>query len=165
MGLMISIAVVPMLLNAANDKLDRNGGIVGGICVLLIIGTGVYVINDTRKSLKPKGVQFFQNGVEFGPPKKRQRFAYNELKLIEVEPLESNPNFDKALAGSKFALSIAAMNPHRIGYTLSELVADKVDTFAVIAPPQESEFRVAIFGGYHKQIEEAIRDVTSQSGS
>lgn len=155
LGLALSFAVVPVLLNAANDQRDRNGGIAEGVCALLVVGAGVYVINDARRSLNPKGVQFFQEGIEFSPPKRRQRFAYEELQLIEVEPLESHPTYDKAIAGAKLALSIAAMNPNRIGYALSGLVAEKVDAFAVVAAPPEPEFRVAIFGGFHKQIEAA----------
>lgn len=164
-GLVISMAVVPMLLNAANDKLDRNGGIAGGVVGLIMITTGVYVIWDARSALQPKGVQFFERGVEFGPPKTRQRYCYHELDAIELEPLESNPKFDKALAGAKLALSIAALNPHRIGYALGELAAEKVDAFALIVPPNESEFRVAIFGGFHKEIESAIHNSRSPQSS
>lgn len=160
-GLLLAIAVVPLLIRGMQVPRDRPGGIAGSVVMALLIGGGLWMIYRARNPKPVKGVEFFDNGVEYGPPGDRRRFTYSELQSVTFEPFDSNPTTDKAMAGARLAISIAEMNPAGIGYAIGELTAKKVEAFAVISPPDSPEFHVAIFDGVQEPIERAINAAVS----
>jgi len=63
LGLSFSIVAVPMLTNAR----DRSGGIAASVLIVILVGTGIWLILRARNARRLLGVQFFQDGIGFGP--------------------------------------------------------------------------------------------------
>lgn len=149
-ALLLSIAVVPAIVNA-RDVRDRNAGLAGGVMILVLAATGAWIFIRAKGPWKLRGVQFFERGVEFGPPKNRRGFSYSDLEQIHFDPVsrvinvlqDANRTVDIAL----LTISVMAGNPAGIGYAVGKMVAKKVEAFAVIQVAGEREFRVAMFDG------------------
>ncbi len=164
LALMLSIAVVPMIANA-RDALDRNAGLAGGVMILILAGTGAWIFVRAKGPWKLRGVQFFERGVEFGPPKNRRGFAFADLEQIYFEPVsEASHQGDRAAAVARLTLSVMAGNPAGIGYAVGKLTAQKVEAFAVIKVVGEREFRVAMFDGAATRLSPYVEGACRRAG-
>jgi hypothetical protein len=147
LAFLLSIAVVPAIVNA-RDARDRNAGLAGSVVILALAGTGAWIFIRAKGPWKLRGVQFFEGGVEFGPPKNRRGFVYADLEQIHFEPVSNvSHQVNRAAAVARLTVSVMAGNPAGIGYAVSKLVAEKVEAFAIIKVTGEREFRVAMFDG------------------
>jgi hypothetical protein len=107
---------------------------------------GAFLIFRAFFPSKILGVQFFTRGVEYGPMSKRRYIPYLHLERFSLEPIPvSLHQLNDGVALARFILSVVAENPGGIAYNLGKLYFKKVDSFVVIKPRGEKEFRIAVF--------------------
>mgnify|MGYP003383777050 CR=1 FL=1 len=142
----IGIEVIPAFSKPIRpeDELGRKIG-VGLMLVCMSVG-GFLLYQVIRPPKPPRGVIFFERGVEFGTPRRRRFIEYGKLQAFRFEPITiEQVNKENAVLIGRMVISAIAANPGGVGYAIRNLTAQKARALAVIQPMNERPFRVAVF--------------------
>lgn len=154
LAIALSTAVVPLFTSASRTG-DYAGPLVGVGLILLFAVPGAWMVIGGARPKKLPGIQFFEGGLEFGPPKKRQAIRYSALKDIRFQLVDQAA--EDGAAKTRLVLSMLAGNPTGIGYAIGKLSANRIESFAVVVPADSPEFHVPILDGQTKRLIATIK--------
>lgn len=146
MALAAGYQVVPSLFKTIplQDELGRKLGV--GLMLLCVFIGGFLTYQGFRPPKPPRGVIFFERGVEFGTPRKRRFIEYGQLQTFRFEPISKNlTSVENVILGVRVAMSLIALSPNGIVYAIVKLSVERPKALVVFQPLNERTFSVPVF--------------------
>lgn len=158
-GLILLVSLWSLLSTDAAARGNDGGGaaspamlaILGALVPVAMIIGGTVILLGGLSPRAPAGEYFFERGLEWGPPGKRTRAAYQQLEYLVYEPFTAADKAAKnGAATAKLVVSILAQNPHGISTSLGELGGNylhfkEVRGISRFKLPAEREIKIPVF--------------------